>query len=86
MASGVMPAGLKFLRVTTAGSLTKPCDEGAHEPRFADAGGQRETEGWKVALEIGDGRKLGADYRQRGGDIDTLLGRDDFRDAVEDFQ
>ena len=40
-------------------------DERAHQPGLADAGGEREAERRKLALEVGDRRELAADGRQR---------------------
>ena len=61
-------------------------DEGAHEPRLADAGGQGEAQRRKLALKIGDGRELAADRLQHGGGIRAFARRHDLRDAVENFQ
>ena len=44
-------------------------DEGAHQPRLADAGGQGEAERRKLALEVRDGRELALDGRQGGSDV-----------------
>ncbi len=61
-------------------------DEGTHQPCLADAGGKREAQRWKLALEVRHRREFAANGFQRGSDVRALLGRHDFGDAVENFQ
>ena len=61
-------------------------DEGAHQPRLAHAGGQREAQRRKLALEVRDRGELAADGLQRGRRIGAFAGRGDLRDAVENLQ
>ena len=51
-------------------------DEGAHQPRLADAGGQREAERRELALEVRDGRELAPDISSAFA-ASPLLQRDD---------
>ena len=44
-------------------------DEGAHQPRLADAGGQREAQRRELALEVLQRREFGLQCRQHGRDI-----------------
>ena len=62
-------------------------DERAHQPRLAHAGGEREAERRKLALEVGDRRELAADRRPaRPRRSASLPGRRDLGDAVENLQ
>ena len=62
-------------------------DEGAHQPRLADARRQREAERREVALEVRDRRELGLDRLQRLRPASaSFVERDDLADAGEDLQ
>ena len=50
-------------------------DKGAHQPRLAHAGGQREAERGEFALKIGDRGNSRADGRQRRFEVGVLAGR-----------
>ena len=61
-------------------------DERAHEPGFADAGGEREAERRKVALEVGDAREFGADHVESLSQVGVLFRFHDLAHAIEDFE
>ena len=61
-------------------------DESAHQPRFADAGRQREAEAGELPLEVGDGRKFAADRGKRGLNVSAFLGRRDLGHTIQNFE
>ena len=78
--------GRQHEEVVDAVRQVQIADEGAHQPRLAHAGGQREAQRRKLALEVRDRGKFAADRFQHGGGVSPLAGWRDFRDAVENFQ
>ena len=63
-------------------SRVQVADEGAHQPRLADAGRKRETHRQEVALEVGDRRELASHCGEGGDHIGTLFRRHEIGDAV----
>jgi hypothetical protein len=72
--------GREHEKVPDAALAMEIRDEGAHEPRLANAGGQREAERGEIALERPDRRELRADHLQGRHGIGRLRRRDDLHD------
>jgi hypothetical protein len=64
----------------------KVADKGAHQARLADPGGKGETKGRKLALKVGNRRKLAADQFQDSGSICILARWRNLGDAMQDFE
>ena len=61
-------------------------DEGSHQPGFAHASGQRETERWEVSLEVRNGFVFRLDCLQGLGNIGVGIRPDEFTNAVQYLQ
>ena len=61
-------------------------DEGAHQPRLADAGGKGEADRREVALEVRDAGPLGLESRECRVSIGALAQRCKLRDPVQDLE
>ncbi len=61
-------------------------DEGAHEPRLADARRQREAQAGELSLEVRDAGKLALNGRKGRIQIGAFTEWHDLRDPVQDFK